>query len=65
MSGRPIKRTLRRRQRQDQAMVEPLVIPCVVVVRDEFADGATPRWCTDPVPSVSHDRPTGHRGDGR
>ena len=34
-------------------MVEPLVIPFVVVVRDELADGATPRalaaqdlpWC--------------------
>ena len=21
------------------------------------------RWCTDPAPSVSHDRPPGHRGD--
>ena len=32
-----------RRQRQDQAIVEPLVIPFVVVVRDELADGAPPR----------------------
>ena len=23
------------------------------------------RWCTDPAPSVSHDRPPGHRGDSR
>ena len=28
-----------RRQRQDQAIVEPLVIPFVVVVRDELAHG--------------------------
>ena len=32
-----------RRQRQVQAIVEPLVIPFVVVVRDELADGATQR----------------------
>ena len=36
-----------RRQRQDQALVEPLVIPFVVVVRDELADGATPRALAD------------------
>ena len=36
-----------RRQRQDQAIVEPLVIPFVVVVRDELADGATPRALAD------------------
>ena len=36
-----------RRQRQDQAMVEPLVIPFVVVVRDDLADGATPRALAD------------------
>ena len=36
-----------RRQRQDQAMVEPLVIPFVVVVRDALADGATPRALAD------------------
>ena len=30
------------RQRQDPAIVEPLVIPFVVVVRDELAAGATP-----------------------
>ena len=36
-----------RRQRQDQAMVEPLVIPFVVVVRDELADDATPRALAD------------------
>ena len=23
------------------------------------------RWCTDPAPSVRHDRPPGHRSDGR
>ena len=23
------------------------------------------RWCTDPAPSVSLDRPPGHRGDSR
>ena len=23
------------------------------------------RWCTDPAPSVRHDRPPGHRGDSR
>ena len=23
------------------------------------------RWCTDPAPSVRHDRPPGHRGDRR
>ena len=23
------------------------------------------RWCTDPAPSVSHDRPPGHCSDGR
>ena len=23
------------------------------------------RWCTDPAPSVSHDRPPSHRGDSR
>ncbi len=34
-----------RRQRQAPAIVEPLVIPCVVVVRDELADGATRRCC--------------------
>ena len=28
-------------------MVEPLVIPFVVVVRDELADGATPRALAD------------------
>ena len=28
-------------------MVEPLVIPCVVVVRDALADGATPRALAD------------------
>ena len=27
--------------------------------------GRTWRWCTDPAPSVSHDRPPGHRGDSR
>ena len=36
-----------RRPRQDQAIVEPLVIPFVVVVRDELADGATPRALAD------------------
>ena len=36
-----------RRQRQGQAIVEPLVIPFVVVVRDELADGATPRALAD------------------
>ena len=36
-----------RRQRQDQAIVEPLGIPFVVVVRDELADGATPRALVD------------------
>ena len=36
-----------RRQRQDQAIVEPLVIPFVVVVRDELADGATQRALAD------------------
>ncbi len=36
-----------RRQRQAQAIVEPLVIPFVVVVRDELADGATPRALAD------------------
>ena len=36
-----------RRQRQDQALVEPLVIPFVVVVRDELADGAPPRALAD------------------
>ena len=36
-----------RRQRQDPAIVEPLVIPFVVVVRDELADGATPRALAD------------------
>ena len=36
-----------RQQRQDQATVEPLVIPFVVVVRDELADGATPRALAD------------------
>ncbi len=34
-------------QRQDQAIVEPLVLPFVVVVRDELADGATPRALAD------------------
>ena len=27
--------------------------------------GSWRRWCTDPAPSVSHDRPPGHRGDSR
>ena len=36
-----------RRRRQDQAIVEPLVIPFVVVVRDELADGATQRALAD------------------
>ena len=36
-----------RRQRQAQAIVEPLVIPFVVVVRDELADGATQRALAD------------------
>ena len=36
-----------RRQRQDPAIVEPLVMPFVVVVRDELADGATPRARAD------------------
>ena len=36
-----------RRQRQDPALVEPLVIPFVVVVRDELVDGATPRALAD------------------
>ena len=36
-----------RRQRQDQASVEPLVIPFVVVVRDALAAGATPRARAD------------------
>ena len=36
-----------RRQRQDQASVEPLAIPFVVVVRDALADGATPRALAD------------------
>ena len=32
----------------------------------EFLSRArTRRWCTDPAPSVSHDRPPGHRGDSR
>ena len=26
---------------------------------------ASRRWCTDPAPSVSHDRPLGYRGDSR
>ena len=36
-----------RRQRPDQAIVAPLVIPFVVVVRDALADGATPRALAD------------------
>ena len=28
-------------------------------------DGTEGRWCTDPAPSVRHDRPPGHRGDSR
>ena len=36
-------RCRRQRQRQGQAIIEPLVIPFVVVVRDELADGATQR----------------------
>ena len=28
-------------------------------------DNSTWRWCTDPAPSVSHDRPPGHRDDSR
>ena len=28
-------------------------------------DDDTGRWCTDPAPSVSHDRPPGPRGDSR
>ena len=36
-----------RRPRQAQAIVEPLVIPFVVVVRDELADGATQRALAD------------------
>ena len=36
-----------RRQRQDPAIVEPLVIPFVVVVRDELAAGATQRALAD------------------
>ena len=28
-------------------------------------EGEWGRWCTDPAPSVSHDRPPGHRSDGR
>ena len=27
--------------------------------------GHVGRWCTDPAPSVRHDRPPGHRGDSR
>ena len=41
-----------RRQRQDQAIVEPVVIPFVVVVRDELADGATPRALADQDPAL-------------
>ena len=36
-----------RRQRQAPAIVEPLVIPFVVVVRDALAAGATPRALAD------------------
>ena len=35
------------RQRQAPAIVEPLVIPLVVAVRDELAAGATPRALAD------------------
>ena len=33
------------------------------LVRDRRNDDW--RWCTDPAPSVRHDRPPGHRSDGR
>ena len=33
-------------------MVEPLVMPFVVVVRDELADGATPRALADQDPAL-------------
>ena len=36
-----------RRQRQDQAIAEPLVIPLVMVVHDELADGAPQRALAD------------------
>ena len=47
-----------RRQRQDPALGEPLVIPFAVVVRDELADGATPRT------ALLHEEPlwVGRRG---
>ena len=32
---------------------------------DLAIETALRRWCTDPAPSVSHDRPPGHRGDSR
>ena len=50
-----------RRQRQAPAIVEPLVIPFVVVVRDELAAGATRRWCADSARWASSGRHVDHR----
>ncbi len=45
-----------RRQRTDQAIVAPLVIPFVVVVRDALADAATPRRRDAATPRALADR---------
>ena len=44
--------------------VSVMAIKATGTVTDNLGDGER-RWCTDPAPSVSHDRPPGHRGDSR
>ena len=60
-------RTLRHRGPDDEGQV---VLPGVGLAMRrlsiiDVAGGHQRRWCTDPAPSVSHDRPPGHRGDSR
>ena len=38
---------------------------CLVAAEGLCTNATQGRWCTDPAPSVSHDRPPGHRGDSR